>query len=726
MSPVSRQRRPCTAAVAVAFCAALFIAACGAGGSDGPAAPVAPRPTALRLSAATALLEVGQREPLTATVLDQRGTPVPGFSIAWSSSAPAVATVDDNGQVTAVAAGTATVTAAATGAGGSFSGTVAVTVARAQAATLTVQPATPSVTVGQSLQLSASARSAFGVPVVDNAPSWSSLSPTIATVDQNGRVTALRAGEAVIRVQLDRADVSVSVRVRSVSVKRVRIAPPASTTLFEGNTVTLSALLLDSLDREVADAQPTWRSDNPTVASVSSQGVVTALAAGSVTISATADSASASLAFTVIAPVARVELTPDSSVLALRESRRLVAVLRAANGAPLTGRPTLWRSSAPDVATVATDGTVTATRAGRALITAEAEGRSATAVIWVSHTGPVVLVRTPPASTALPGRALSLSAIVTAGFGDVPTSYSGPVTVAVAEGDTAALIGMTTVSARQGVAVFDDIGFSRAGTYRLRVTTPNGLPALTSAVEVSNTPLNRLTVGAPTTTVMPGQPSQYRVTVPVQLGTATGQPFVGTARVTATVVRGRARILSGATADIGGTSGGALVVMTDIPSEPFELEITASGFAPATATVSAPGAPHFVFLSRSPADSVVDPGASVAFTLSIGSGIGRMQPVHSIVFDIAWPGSGLTWVEDGRLTSTATEVVNRTNVSGGVIRVSLTSTTPLPVAVPVYRLVLRGAASGAHVLRIGVLDLRGPSGEPLSFSSGAFADVRVR
>ncbi|HEU4743079.1 MAG TPA: Ig-like domain-containing protein [Meiothermus sp.] len=102
---------------AIAGVLLLILAACGGG---------APQPTlsSIEVSPATASLEIGQTQILTALAKDPGGQPLFGVSFTWASSNPAVATVA-GGTVTAVAAGQAQITASA---GGKTSAPVTVSV----------------------------------------------------------------------------------------------------------------------------------------------------------------------------------------------------------------------------------------------------------------------------------------------------------------------------------------------------------------------------------------------------------------------------------------------------------------------------------------------------------------------------------------------------------------------------------------------------------------------
>jgi Bacterial Ig-like domain (group 2)/Fibronectin type III domain len=152
---------------------------------------------------------VGATLQLAATATDASGAPVVNPGITWSSEDPSVATVNANGLVTARAAGSAVITALA-----ACCAADEVTVnVQQQVATVTVSPATASVSIGANTQLSAVARDANGNVVTGVSFTWSSGSPSIATVN-NGVVTGVAAGTAMISAsgggQSGTASVSVS------------------------------------------------------------------------------------------------------------------------------------------------------------------------------------------------------------------------------------------------------------------------------------------------------------------------------------------------------------------------------------------------------------------------------------------------------------------------------------------------------------------------------------
>ena len=165
---------------------------------------------------------------------------------------------------------------------------------------------------------------------------------------------------------------------------------PASAIVAVGGTVQLTAALKDAGGEPLIGRTVTWSSNAPQFANVSSTGLVTGVAAGPATISATSEGKTGTASVTVTAsaePVATVEVTPGSVSLVVGGTVQLTATPKDAAGQPLTGRTITWGSSASLVASVSGTGFVTAVGAGPATITATSEGKSGTASVTVSTGG---------------------------------------------------------------------------------------------------------------------------------------------------------------------------------------------------------------------------------------------------------------------------------------------------------------------------------------------------
>lgn len=171
-----------------------------------------------------------------------------------------------------------------------------------------------------------------------------------------------------------------------LSASTVSVAPQG--------TFQLTATARSSSGGMVGGRTFSWTSAAPSIATVSSAGLVTGLADGSTSVTVTVDGHSASAAVTVRTPVASVAVTPSTaSAVVGGAAVQLTATARDAAGATLTGRTITWTTSSATIATVSQTGAVTAVAPGSATITAESEGRTATAAIVVTAPDPCSTVR---------------------------------------------------------------------------------------------------------------------------------------------------------------------------------------------------------------------------------------------------------------------------------------------------------------------------------------------
>ena len=205
-------------------------------------------------------------------------------AVAWSSSDRSVATVDKSGTVHGLRPGTATVTATAEG----KSGTCAVTVkAKAVNVTeVTLDKTELTLTEGETETLTATVRP-------DNADNrkvaWSSDKTEVATVDGAGKVTAVKAGEAVVTVTTEdggkTATCRVTVKAKVVPVTGVEVNPWAVTLSVRGT----SKLSYTIRPADATNQNVKWESESPSVATVDSEGNVQGVAAGTAKICVTTE-----------------------------------------------------------------------------------------------------------------------------------------------------------------------------------------------------------------------------------------------------------------------------------------------------------------------------------------------------------------------------------------------------------------------------------------------------
>ncbi|MDQ6770302.1 MAG: Ig-like domain-containing protein [Gemmatimonadota bacterium] len=168
----------------------------------------------------------------------------------------------------------------------------------------------------------------------------------------------------------------------AVSSVRITLAQP---TLATGEE-TQATVVATSANGAVVGGHADFSSQNPSIATVSSNGVVTALTAGVSMIQATVASRAASTIVTVKSPVSAVAVVAvalDSSSLAIGHSANASATAKDSAGNLITGQKVTWASASPTVATVSSTGTVTAVTAGSATIEAMVAGKSGSASLNV-------------------------------------------------------------------------------------------------------------------------------------------------------------------------------------------------------------------------------------------------------------------------------------------------------------------------------------------------------
>src|SRR5437879_979584 len=169
----------------------------------------------------------------------------------------------------------------------------------------------------------------------------------------------------------------------STTVASVTVTPPAPTVVVAG-TVQLTATTKDANGSVLTGRVVTWASGTPAVATVSATGLVTGVAQGQATITATSEGQQGTAAVTVmLAPVSSVTVTPNPATVQIGQTLQLTATLKDANQNVLTGRVVTWASGNTGVATVSSTGLVTGVAQGQATITAASEGKHGTAAVTV-------------------------------------------------------------------------------------------------------------------------------------------------------------------------------------------------------------------------------------------------------------------------------------------------------------------------------------------------------
>lgn len=213
-----------------------------------------------------------------------------GNSVTWSSSSPAIATIDNSpgnqGVAVGVSIGSVTITARHPATG--VTGTASLEVIPPQLVAVLINPPAITVAAGLTTQLNA-----FGIYTdnsgqnISNSVMWSSSDPLIATVDADGTVTALAVGtvtisvvEPVTGIDSNNSNNSTLVTVDPPILLAIAVSPgTASMVIGSSQQFTATGQFSDGIGRNMTNAV-TWRSTAPAV-TINATGLGTAAALGS-------------------------------------------------------------------------------------------------------------------------------------------------------------------------------------------------------------------------------------------------------------------------------------------------------------------------------------------------------------------------------------------------------------------------------------------------------------
>ena len=367
----------------------------------------------ITLTPTAATIQIGKTQQLTATV-----TPAGTSAVNWSSSNAEVATVDQNGLVTGLKAGTATITATATE-DSNITATAIISVTKSttlyylapvswsgvwvyfykddnhyysvKAPTEAMTKLDASDYLVDGAAIDASKYNLYSITVPDTNADYAIFDSASGvwtknqdpTQNNGGRLTAPDGkngyyngnGNAVLVTR--KAPTSIAVT-------------PATNTIASNQTVQLTATATyNDASTEDISGTVTWTSSDTSIATVSSSGLVTAVKEGSVTITATVpgSTVSGTAAITVEdADPTELSLTPSSVSLLAGTTATLMPSFKPEN-VNASGVKIKWASSDEKVATVDADGVVTAVSDGETTITAtvdDGRGVKATATVTVS------------------------------------------------------------------------------------------------------------------------------------------------------------------------------------------------------------------------------------------------------------------------------------------------------------------------------------------------------
>jgi len=451
-----------------------------------PGRGVAQNVSEVQVAPPTVTVKVGERSGLLATAFDRAGNVIPTVRFIWSSNNVSIAKVDNDGTVTGVAGGVAIVEARV----GARRGQAAVqvigappagtqtsappqTTARPADATgvdpfagqpsgtgpasvMRIEPPTVYLLPSENTRVVPRALKDDGSPAAPVAVTWKSLRPDIASVDQNGVIVALSAGQGTVQVTGSTGLTATAPVV--VQPSDVAIQEPSPVTLGPNDLDTLHVIVPGQGGRVVSPLTMQWASADPNVARVSLTGVVTAVAPGKTTLSVSGLLQTKSVDIVVHRTVQGLQVRPKvqgETPVPIQGTARFEAHALGADDQPVPEAPLRW--SVGDTTLAIFDpatGVLTGRKAGKTQLVVKGPGLGL-AYTWSIR---VIAAGLKLSATRL-GLPLNRRSGLRASFADETGTVIGPAT------------GVTFASDNpQTVAVAEDGTITAAGYGHARVT----------------------------------------------------------------------------------------------------------------------------------------------------------------------------------------------------------------------------------------------------------------
>ena len=432
---------------------------------------------------------LGLSEQLVATGNFTDGTSsVMTNSVAWSSSDSTVVSINSAGLATGLKQGTATITASQ----GSLWAVYSLIVTPATLVSISVTPDAASIASGLTKQLTATGSYSDGTSkAIANGVTWSSSASSVASVDTTtGLTTGKSTGSATLTASVGSVSGSTTLNVTGAVLQSIAVTAPASSiaaglnqqltatgTYSDGSTQTLSTGL-------------TWAS-SANYAAVTSAGLVTGIATGNSTITASMSGVSGSFAITTTAAVLQsIAVTPVSPSVAAGLTTPLAVTGTYSDGTQAAIASGIsWTSANHTIANVVSTGVATGIAQGTTTLTAGVG----------TLTASVTLTVVPPVLSSIAVSTTSTS--VAKGLTQTMTA-----TATYSNGTSGTLSsGVTWTSSSTTVASVDASGVMTAKTLgSTTVTAAVGSISGATSVNVTAAVLQTITVTAPASAVAAG------------------------------------------------------------------------------------------------------------------------------------------------------------------------------------------------------------------------------
>ena len=349
----------------------------------------------VRLDTSEIDLKIGNTRQLKASIIPEYAK---NKNVTWSTSNSSIAVVDANGLVRGVGNGTCEITVETEEGAKRAHCIVHVTV---PVTGVSLPQQTASMYVTKTLKLTPTVSPANAT---DKSVTWSSDKPSVASVNaKTGEITGVGSGSAVITVKTNDGGFQAACVItvfKKVEVTGMSINTTARA-LYIGNTYQLQAVIEPTT---ATFQEVTWKSDNPSVATVDQFGLVRAVGVGTANISVTSnDNPFIVKKCKITSSIQATGVKLNETELSLYETatKMLKPTIEPWNA---TNKNVVWSSSDPSVASVNVDGVVTAVSQGVAVITCTTQDSARTARCTVK-----VLKTIKSKSVTLDSRSLTIS-----------------------------------------------------------------------------------------------------------------------------------------------------------------------------------------------------------------------------------------------------------------------------------------------------------------------------
>ncbi len=304
---------------------------------------------------------VGQSVTITPTAKDSAGNvlSLTGRPLSWTSDNTLIANVNQQGVVTGVAKGSAKITAS-NPENTAVNCNMTETVDNPRIRTVQIQPSsglTLRLNVPRQFTVTLLDSNNVALPPAGRIISWRAATPTVATVGATGIVTGIGVSDfGKVAVDVEGAVDTVTFKVTKIPVSIVQVIPN-SFSVIQGNTKQFSTTVTDTAGTIVTDRDITWSVNDPTRATISATGLVSTLASGNVTVTATTPGGTgqliignASLTITPV-PVDTIAVVSTTVTVVKGTFTQFTITLRDAAGNELRNRNVQVTSDHPEIAT---------------------------------------------------------------------------------------------------------------------------------------------------------------------------------------------------------------------------------------------------------------------------------------------------------------------------------------------------------------------------------------